>query len=131
MLRFGKKKKQVPDGLFVKCGGCGGLVYRKNVEERLQTCPECNYHFRIGAWDRIRLHTDEDSFEEIDADLRPCDPLKFVGKKPYVDDLKKDAEKSGLKEAIVCGTCKIEGHEVVFTAMDFRFRGASMGSVVG
>ncbi len=131
MLRFGKKKKQVPDGLFVKCGGCGGLVYRKNVEDRLQTCPECNYHFRIGAWERIRLHTDDDSFEEIDGDLRPCDPLGFVGKKPYVEDLKKDAEKSGLPEAIVCGTCRIEGRETVFTAMDFRFRGASMGSVVG
>jgi acetyl-CoA carboxylase carboxyl transferase subunit beta len=131
MLRFGNKKKQVPDGIFAKCDGCGAMVYRKNLEERLQTCPECNYHFRIGAWDRVRIHTDEGSFEEFAGDLLPCDPLKFVAKKAYADDLKKDAEATGLSEAIVCGTCRIEDRPVVFAAMDFRFRGASMGSVVG
>jgi acetyl-CoA carboxylase carboxyl transferase subunit beta len=133
MLRFGKKKKQktVPDGLFIKCDGCGGLVYRKNVEERLQTCPECNYHFRIGAWDRVRLHTDEGSFRECDGGLRPSDPLKFVAVKAYADQLKGYAETSGLNEAVICGHCTIEERPVVFAAMDFRFCGASMGSVVG
>ncbi len=131
MLRFGKKKKQVPDGLFVKCDGCGALVYRKNVEERLHTCPECNHHFRIGAWDRVKLHTDEGSFAEVDKDLAPCDPLKFVSKKAYADELKNDTAATGLNEAIICGTCTIEGQPAVFAAMDFRFRGASMGSVVG
>ncbi|MCK4283848.1 MAG: acetyl-CoA carboxylase carboxyltransferase subunit beta [Candidatus Brocadiae bacterium] len=131
MLRFGKKKKAVPDGLFVKCDGCGAMVYRKNVQELLHVCPECNHHFRIGAWDRVELHTDEGSFEEMDADLLPCDPLKFVAKKAYVDDLKRDTEETGLSEAVICGTARIESRPVVFTAMDFRFRGASMGSVVG
>ncbi|MHC4481812.1 MAG: acetyl-CoA carboxylase, carboxyltransferase subunit beta [Planctomycetota bacterium] len=131
MLRFGRKKKPVPDGLFVKCGGCGTLVYRKNVEERLHTCPECNYHFRIGAWDRVRLHTDEGSFQEIDGDLLPCDPLDFVAAKAYKDQLEQYAEKSGLNEAIIFGACRIGGHPAVFGAMDFRFCGASMGSVVG
>lgn len=131
MLRFGKKKKQVPDGLFVKCDGCGALVYRKNVEERLHTCPECNYHFRIGAWDRVKLHTDEGSFQEIAGDLLPCDPLKFVAAKAYEDQLKGYMQDSGLNEAIVCGTCTIEERPAVFAAMDFRFCGASMGSVVG
>jgi len=134
VLRFGRRKKQknqVPDGLFIKCDGCGALVYRKNVEERLQTCPECGHHFRIGAWDRVRMHTDEGSFEEVDADLLPCDPLEFVAEKAYADQLKGYAEKSGLNEAIICGTCTIEGRPAVFAAMDFRFCGASMGSVVG
>ncbi len=130
MLRPGKKK-QVPDGLFVKCDGCGNLVYRKNVEERLHTCPECNHHFRVGAWDRVRLHTDEGSFEEMDGDLRPCDPLEFVAAKAYKDQLRRYAERSGLSEAILCGRCRIEGRPAVFAAMDFRFCGASMGSVVG
>jgi len=130
MLRF-SKKKPVPDGIFVKCEGCGAMVYRKNVEELLQTCPECNYHFRIGAWDRVRLHTDPGTFQECDGNLLPCDPLNFVAKKAYVDDLKKDTQRTGLNEAIICGTCRIEGRPVVFGAMDFRFRGASMGSVVG
>jgi acetyl-CoA carboxylase carboxyl transferase subunit beta len=133
MLRFGRsrKKKQVPDGLFVKCGGCGALVYRKNVEERLHICPECNYHFRVGARERVKLHTDEGSFEEFASELLPTDPLKFVAAKAYKDQLKKDVEVSGLNEAIICGTCAIDGHPAVFAAMDFRFRGGSMGSVVG
>jgi len=131
MLRFGPKKKDVPDGLFIKCDGCGAMVYRKHVEELENVCPECKYHFRIGAWERVRLHTDEGSFQEIAASLRPCDPLNFVAGKAYKEVLKKDAEKSGLTEAIICGTCTIEGRPAVFSAMDFRFRGASMGSVVG
>ena len=65
MLRFGKRprrKSAVPDGLFVKCDGCGAMVYRKNVEEALYTCPECNYHFRITALDRIRLRDEHPSY---------------------------------------------------------------------
>ena len=131
MLHFRRKKKPVPDGLFVKCDGCGALVYRKNVEERLQTCPECDHHFRVGAWARVQLHTDEGSFEEFDAGLQPCDPLKFVAAKAYRDQLKQYAVKCGINEAIICGTCQIEGRPCVFAAMDFRFAGGSMGSVVG
>jgi acetyl-CoA carboxylase carboxyl transferase subunit beta len=131
MLRFRRKKKPVPDGLFIKCEGCGALVYRKNVEERMQTCPECDHHFRIGAWARIGLHTDEGSFQEFDAGLEPCDPLKFVAAKAYRDQLKKYTSECGMNEAIVCGTCTIEERPCVFAAMDFRFAGASMGSVVG
>jgi acetyl-CoA carboxylase carboxyl transferase subunit beta len=132
MLGFGRKKRQIPDGLFVKCEGCQGLVYRKNVEEALNTCPECGYHFRIGAWERVRLHTDAGSFEEFDADLIPCDPLKFkADDAAYEDQIKKDITKTGLNEAVIFGTCRIAGRPVVFGAMDFRWRGASMGSVVG
>jgi len=134
MLRFSRKKEQrnqVPDGLFVKCDGCGSLVYRKNVEERLHTCPECNYHFRIGAWDRVRLHTDDGTFQEVDGDLIPCDPLHFVATKAYRDQLTGYAETTGLNEAVICGTCRIDGRPAAFVAMDFRFCGASMGSVVG
>lgn len=131
MLRFGRKKKQVPDGLFMKCDGCGTLVYRKSVEERLQTCPECNHHFRIGARLRVKLHTDEGSFQEIDADLVPCDPLSFVAVKAYKDQIPQYVQRSGLNEAVLTGTCAIEGRPAVFAAMDFEFCGASMGSVVG
>ena len=130
-MRFFRKKKPVPDGVFVKCEGCGETVYRKNVEELLQVCPECNYHFRIGALERLRLHTDEGTFQEIDAGLTACDPLGFVAEKAYADQIASDRETTGLNEAIICGTCKIEGRDVVFGAMDFLFRGGSMGSVVG
>jgi len=131
MLRFGKKKAQVPDGLFIKCEGCGSLVYRKNVEERLKTCPQCNYHFRVGAMERIGLHTDEGSFDEVYGNLLPCDPLHFVARRAYSDDLKRYAIQSGLNEAVVCGTCRIQGRPAVIAAMDFKFCGGSMGSVVG
>lgn len=132
MLRSSReKKKTVPDGLFIKCKGCGTLVYRKSVEQRLEICPECEYHFRIGARERVRLHTDEGSFREFDANLLPCDPLDFVAVKAYKDQLESYRQRSGLNEAIVCGTCTIEDRPAVFATMDFSFCGASMGSVVG
>ncbi len=130
-MRFFQKKKPVPDGVFVKCKGCGEMVYRKNVEELLQVCPECKYHFRIGARERVKIHADEGSFVEFDTDLVSSDPLDFEGTKIYSDQIESDMEKTGLHEAIVCGTCTIGGREAVLAAMDFDFRGGSMGCVVG
>ena len=130
-MRFFRKKKPVPDGVFMKCEGCDEMVYRKNVEERLWVCPECNYHFRILVSDRIRLHLDEGSFREIDASLTSTDPLDFVSEEAYEDKLKGDCEKTGLNGALCCGRGRIGGKEVVFAALEFRFRGGSMGCVVG
>jgi acetyl-CoA carboxylase carboxyl transferase subunit beta len=130
-MRFFRKKKAVPDGVFLKCKGCGEMVYRKNVEELLHVCPECDYHFRIGARERIRLHTDEGSFKEFDENISSGDPLEFVADKAYADQIAGDREKTGLNEAILCGRCQIGGHDAIFAAMDFGFRGGSMGSVVG
>lgn len=130
-MRFFRKKKPVPDGIFMKCEGCGEMVYRKNVEEGLQVCPECNYHFPIGAWDRVRMHTDEGSFVEFGRELITADPLNFVAEKAYADQIESDVETTDLNEAIVCGECRIENIHVVFASMDFGFRGGSMGSVVG
>ncbi len=130
-MRFFGKKKPVPDGVFMKCEGCGDMVYRKQVDERLQVCPECNYHFRIGARERVDIHTDAGTFEEIDAALTSSDPLGFVSDEPYTDKIASDKEKTKLNAAVVCGTCQMDGHDVVFAAMDFGFRGGSMGSAVG
>lgn len=130
-MRFFRKKKPVPDGVFVKCKGCDEMVYRKNVEDLVQVCPECNYHFRIGARDRVRVHADEGSFGEFDQDLVTVDVLDFVAAKVYADQIAGDREKTGLNEAIVCGTCTVGGRRIVMAAMDFGFRGGSMGCVVG
>ncbi len=130
-MRFFRKKKPVPDGVFIKCDGCGDMVYRKTVEERLQVCPECNYHFRINSPDRVRLHVDEGSFEEFDPSLASGDPLNFVSDDVYADKIKADSKKTGMNEAVCCGLATIEGKPVVFSSMDFRFRGGSMGCVVG
>ncbi len=130
-MRFFRKKKPVPDGVFMKCDGCDEMVYRKTVEERLWVCPECNFHFRINVDDRIRLHLDEGSFQEIDSEITSSDPLKFVSGDAYSDKLESDYKKTGMNEAICCGTGAIEGKPVVVACMDFRFRGGSMGCAVG
>jgi acetyl-CoA carboxylase carboxyl transferase subunit beta len=130
-MRLFKRRTQVPDGLFIKCEGCGKAVYRKVVVEKLNVCPECDHHFRIGFEDRIRIHLDPGSFEERDASILPCDPLEFVAGKSYADQIAADQEKTGIKEAAVIGRGRIEGRPVAFGILDFAFRGGSMGSVVG
>ena len=121
----------VPDGVWVKCDSCGQIIYEGQLAESDRVCPYCGFHFNLTAEQRISLLTDEDSFVEIDAELVPCDPLEWVAIKAYDDQLVAAAEKSGLSEGIVTGRATLEGHPLVLGAMDFRFIGASMGSVVG
>ncbi len=129
-LRFGRKR-DLPDGLWLKCPGCGQMVFKKQVEERLQVCPECNYHFRISAPERIRITVDDGSFHELYADLEPVDYLKFVDRKPYSKRLAEQQANTGLKDACIIGTAAIEGHDIIFGATDSRFLMGSMGAVVG
>lgn len=126
------KKVRIPEGLWVKCENCKEIVYKKEVEKNLQVCPKCNYHFRISATERLNLLLDPDTFEEMDANLFPLDPLGFNdGNKSYPEKLKEYQEKTKLKEAVITGGGLIKGHPVVVAAMDFSFFGGSMGSVVG
>ena len=94
-------------------------------------CKHCGHHFDITAPQRIEMLTDEGSFTQMDAEIEPCDPLGFVAAKPYETSLEGARQKSGLNEAIITGRATIGEVPVVFGAMDFRFIGASMGSVVG
>ena len=126
-----RNKKILPDGVFMKCEGCGSMIVMKETEERGGVCKECNYHFRIGAYRRIELTLDPDSFQELFAELRSADPLKFSSRKSYAERLEDSQERSGLPEAAVTGTGKIEGRELAFGVTDFLFMGGSMGSVVG
>jgi len=121
----------LPDGVWLKCEGCKRTIYEGELVQSLRVCPTCGFHFDLTALQRIELLADEGSFAETDADLVPCDPLEFTAAKAYVDQLASAAEKSGLPEAVVTGTATIDSQEVVVGAMDFRFIGASMGSVVG
>ena len=121
----------VPDGVWVKCDGCKKIVYEGELAENLRVCPACGFHFDLTAPQRIDALADEGTFEEIDADLEPCDPLDFVALKAYETQLETATTKSGLPEAVVTGRAILGGHPVVLGAMDFRFIGASMGSVVG
>jgi len=133
---FGKKRKDMPPGLWLKCRGCGEMVFRKQVAELLEVCPKCNYHFRLTVEQRLGITLDEGTFEEHFADVIGGDPLEFV--RPgdghpisYTDRLARDREKTGLLEAVVTGTGLLTGRRVAIGVMDFRFIGASMGSAVG
>ncbi len=122
---------EVPDGVWVKCEGCKKTLYERELIENGRVCRSCGHHFDLTAPQRIEMLVDEDSFSEIDGDLGPCDPLGFVAKKSYEESLSGAAERSGLPEAIITGRATIGGTPVVLGVMDFRFIGASMGSVVG
>jgi acetyl-CoA carboxylase carboxyl transferase subunit beta len=122
---------EVPDGVWVKCEGCKHTLYEGELAENDWVCRHCGRHFDLTAAQRVELLTDEGSFTEIDADIEPCDPLGFVAAKSYEVSLDSAREKSGMTEAVITGRATIGGEPVVFGAMDFRFIGASMGSVVG
>jgi len=130
-LAWRRKKKELPDGLFIKCEGCQATVFKKEVESRLNVCPECGYHFRIPARKHIEYTVDEGSFEEFDAGLVTSDPLGFADRMPYQERLEQARKQTGLQDAIVTGQGKLEGRDVVIGAMDHSFIMASMGAVVG
>lgn len=125
------RKRGAPDGLWMKCPSCEGMVYRKVVESRHHVCPECGFHFRISAAQRIEYLLDADTFEPLFENLESGDPLNFKGKKSYKEKLAKAQKLTGNKEGAVFGTGKIGGKEVVFGIIDPNFIMGSMGSVVG
>lgn len=128
---FFRKKKDMPDGLWTRCDGCKGMVYKKIVEERLYVCPECNHHFRVFSRDRLKLLLDENSFEEMWDNMVPCDPLNFKDRITYPERVAAEQQKTGLKEAAIVGKGKINGKEVMIGITDSSFIMGSMGSVVG
>jgi acetyl-CoA carboxylase carboxyl transferase subunit beta len=127
----GRDPKKIPDGLWVKCPACSKTVFKRLVEERMDTCPECNHHFPMAARNRIASLIDDGTWQEYDADITSADPLSFVDSKPYAERILQSQAKSGLRDAVLCGTGSLSGIPVGLGAMDFSFNGGSMGSVVG
>lgn len=125
------RKRDIPNGLWVKCPSCTEIVFKKELEERWNVCPKCGYHFQIGRQERLKLLTEEGSFEEWDADLYSLDSLGFTGTESYVEKLKANIRKTGINDAVICGRARIGPHSVGLGIMEFAFLGASMGSVVG
>tara|TARA_B100000029_G_scaffold462499_1_gene495050 strand:- start:1664 stop:2434 length:771 start_codon:yes stop_codon:yes gene_type:complete len=113
------------------CDGCGSTVYRKDVEDNLNVCPECDHHFYVPAAIRIAQLLDEDSFEEWHQGLAPLDPLEFADQKSYAERLTAEQKKTGLTEACVVGRGYMRGRPLVFGLTDKGFIMGSMGSVVG
>ncbi len=139
MALFGKpkystvtvKKKDIPVGLWNKCPVSGEIIYNKELEQNQMVVPNSGYHFPIAPEKRLEFLLDEDSFTENDTNLVSVDCLKFQGVASYEDKLKQHRAKTGRKDAVFAGTGRIHEIPISIAVMDFRFLGASMGSVVG
>ncbi len=125
------KKKEIPEGLWTKCPKCSTMVFDKELDENLKVCPQCSYHFPIGARERIHSLVETCTFEEMDAEMTSVDVLQFTGAASYPSKLDKYKKSTGLKDAVITGICKINDHRAALGIMDFSFLGGSMGSVVG
>ena len=130
-LKTTHRKRELPDGLWIKCEECGEILYQKELERNLWTCSKCSYHFRISARTYIQILLDEGSFVERFSEVVSTDPLKFRDTKRYSDRLRKAREETGLSEAILMGEGKIEDRPLVIGVMDFAFLGGSMASAAG
>lgn len=130
-IATGGQKKDIPDGQWTKCEGCGEIIHRKQLEQNFFTCLKCGHHFRIGSKEYFEILLDSKTFKEMDAQMRSIDPLGFVDTKRYSDRLKESVKKSGLNDAARTGSAEINGIPVMIACMDFTFIGGSMGSVVG
>lgn len=126
-----RKKRGVPEGLWIPCESCKSTIYRKTVEQNLYMCPECDHHFTVPARERIQQLLDKDSFEEWFDNLRPKDPLNFADSKPYHERLVAEQKKTGLNDACIAGRGYMRGRPLVFALTDSSFIMGSMGSVVG
>lgn len=117
--------------LWRQCFQCRELLYTRDLRTNLEVCPKCQYHFRMGALDRIEHLTDEGTFDELDSGMHSGDPLNFFDTENYPKRQEEASRKSGLTEAVITGLCKIGGQSAALGTMDFTHFGGSMGSVVG
>src|SRR5256885_7856134 len=127
----GRKKRDIPQGLFQKCPGCNEVVSEVELNENMRVCTRCDYHFALSAKDRISNLLDPETFVEMDADLKSIDTLRFQGMASYKDRLKNYQERTGLSDAVISGHGMVDGYKVALAVMDFGFLAATMGSVVG
>ena len=118
------------EGLWTKCGACGAILFKRDLEANLQVCPKCGYHFRFDARSRI-ANLLEPGYQLVDLELKSTDPLQFTDLKPYKKRLLEAQKKTGLNDAIVNAIGRLGPHPVVLSAMEYAFIGGSMGAVVG
>ncbi|HEX7193455.1 MAG TPA: acetyl-CoA carboxylase, carboxyltransferase subunit beta [Chthoniobacterales bacterium] len=125
------KKREMPEGLWQKCPECGEVVHNLELVHNLKVCPNCDYHFTMLGRERADSLLDAGTFEEFDSNMTSVDVLNFKGVAGYSDRLKSYQEKTGMKDAVLTGTGKIENRTIAIAVMDFSFLAATMGSVVG
>jgi len=125
------EKKVRTEGLWVKCEGCRQIIWKKDLEENLNVCPKCDKHFRIDARARLAQLLDGDEYEVFSADLVSTDPLKFVDLKAYSARLRQAQAETGLGDAVINASGRLNRRPVIVSAMEYSFIGGSMGAVVG
>jgi acetyl-CoA carboxylase carboxyl transferase subunit beta len=125
------EKRVRTEGLWLKCEKCGQIVWRKALEDNLQVCPKCGHHKRLDARARLALLFDDGKFEQFDTTLVSTNPLEFVDTKKYSDRLAASQEATRLRDAILSGGGNLNGRRVHICAMELKFVGGSMGTVVG
>ncbi|MBF8263615.1 MAG: accD [Parachlamydiales bacterium] len=116
---------------WIKCSGCAELIHANELQQNLNCCPKCSYHYRLPVEDRIQLLADSGTFEELFTNIKPVDHLSFVDTESYQERLVQSKQKTGRDDAIVVGICQLEGQRIALAVLDFAFMGGSMGSVVG
>ena len=126
-----RHEREIADGLWKKCERCDELIYTKDLKANQQVCPECGFHHRVFSAERIEQLIDEDTWSPINTQISPEDPLKFRDRKAYSDRIRDYQAKTKLADGVQTGIGKVDGEPAALGAMDFRFMGGSMGSVVG
>jgi acetyl-CoA carboxylase carboxyl transferase subunit beta len=126
-----QNKRDVPEGLWVKCESCGEIIYSRELERNLHVCMKCGHHFRISSRQYVEILLDAGQIELFGTKLQTLDPLHFRDSKKYLDRIKAAVQKTGLNDAVLTGTGYLDGRAIVAAFMDFGFIGGSMGSVVG
>jgi len=125
-----REKTVRTEGLWTQCGSCKQAIFKMDLEENLNVCPNCGHHFRIDARRRVALLL-EPGYELVDLELRSSDPLDFTDLKKYKNRLAEARRTTGLNDAIINAVGKMGPHDVVMSAMEYGFLGGSMGAVVG
>ncbi len=125
------RKKDIPVGLWSKCPFCGDILFKKKLEENMKVCPKCEYHFTLNSEERLKITTDDKTFQEMDRFLVSTDPLNFHGPRSYSEKLKEEQEKTKMSDAVITGKAQINSINVMIAITDSRFMMGSMGCVVG
>jgi acetyl-CoA carboxylase carboxyl transferase subunit beta len=125
------RTQSVPEGVWTKCPKCSAPLYRPELEKNLDVCPKCDYHLRVGARRRLDIFLDTEGRQELAADVKPVDRLKFKDIKKYKDRLSAAQKATGEDDALVAMKGTLNGMPVVAVAFEFAFHGGSMGYVVG
>ena len=126
-----KKKRNVPEGVWVKCQKCDAQLYRAELERNFKVCPKCNFHMRIGARERLHFFLDTERQTKIAENISSVDPLKFKDTKKYSDRISQAKKSTNEQDAFIAISGEVEGNRLVACSFDFNFLGGSMGSAVG